>query len=146
MRQNVCTSQRGGIDYFTAFETEHACCVPRNPRATSPEASMVRDQPGAHIPRRVIKGGSTCAHPTTACVTGPRAAKARRSTHQELVFASAALSDQDRVARAGTDPETAPDLLWVPHLLICGHSPQGAAVSRGSGDFHDERTNSILAV
>jgi formylglycine-generating enzyme required for sulfatase activity len=51
-------------DYFTAFEgTEHACCVPRNPRATSPEASLVADQPGAHIPRKVIKGGSHLCAP-----------------------------------------------------------------------------------
>jgi formylglycine-generating enzyme len=50
-------------DYFTAFQTEHACCVPRNPRATNPEASLVPDQPGAHIPRRVIKGGSHLCAP-----------------------------------------------------------------------------------
>jgi formylglycine-generating enzyme len=51
-------------DYFTAFDgPEHACCVPRNPRANSPAASLVADEPGAHIPRRVIKGGSHLCAP-----------------------------------------------------------------------------------
>ena len=50
-------------DYFTAFQTEHACCVPRNPRSTSAEASLVPGQPDAHIPRRVIKGGSHLCAP-----------------------------------------------------------------------------------
>ena len=50
-------------DYFTAFQTEHACCVPRNPRATSPETSLVAGQPGAQIPRKVIKGGSHLCAP-----------------------------------------------------------------------------------
>jgi sulfatase modifying factor 1 len=52
-------------DYFMSFEAEgeHACCVPRNPRAASPEQSLVSDQPGAHIPRKVIKGGSHLCAP-----------------------------------------------------------------------------------
>jgi formylglycine-generating enzyme required for sulfatase activity len=52
-------------DFFTAFDSdgEHACCVPHNPRSASPEQSMVADQPGAHIPRRVIKGGSHLCAP-----------------------------------------------------------------------------------
>jgi sulfatase modifying factor 1 len=52
-------------DYFTAFGSgsEHSCCVPRNPRATSPQESLVAGQPGAHIPRRVIKGGSHLCAP-----------------------------------------------------------------------------------
>jgi sulfatase modifying factor 1 len=52
-------------DYFTAFESDgdHACCVPHNPRSASPEQSVVPDQPGAHIPRRVIKGGSHLCAP-----------------------------------------------------------------------------------
>jgi formylglycine-generating enzyme len=52
-------------DYFTVFGngSERACCVPRNPRATSPEDSLVADAPGAHIPRRVIKGGSHLCAP-----------------------------------------------------------------------------------
>jgi len=52
-------------DYFTDFEgsADHACCVPRNPRATSPEDSVVVDQPGGNIPRKVTKGGSHLCAP-----------------------------------------------------------------------------------
>jgi len=50
-------------DYFSAPAVHHACCVPRNPRVTSPEDSLVPGQPGAHIPRRVIKGGSHLCAP-----------------------------------------------------------------------------------
>ena len=41
----------------------HACCVPKNPRVTSAAGSLVPGQPGAHIPRRVIKGGSHLCAP-----------------------------------------------------------------------------------
>jgi formylglycine-generating enzyme required for sulfatase activity len=53
-------------DFFVAGAAraaEHACCVPRNPRVTSAEASLVPGEPGAHIPRRVIKGGSHLCAP-----------------------------------------------------------------------------------
>ena len=53
-------------DYFVArpaSHVEHACCAPRNPRVTSAEASLVPGEPGAHIPRRVIKGGSHLCAP-----------------------------------------------------------------------------------
>jgi formylglycine-generating enzyme required for sulfatase activity len=52
-------------DYFSTFDNDgrHACCVPHNPRSASPEGSLVPDQPGAHIPRRVIKGGSHLCAP-----------------------------------------------------------------------------------
>jgi len=50
-------------DYFVAERAAPACCVPRNPRVTSPEASLVPGEPGAHIPRRVIKGGSHLCAP-----------------------------------------------------------------------------------
>jgi formylglycine-generating enzyme required for sulfatase activity len=39
-------------------EAAKACCVPHNPRVASTDASFVAGAPGAHIPRRVIKGGS----------------------------------------------------------------------------------------
>jgi sulfatase modifying factor 1 len=47
-------------DWFTphADEVESPCCVPRNPRATSPAV-----HPGETIPRRVIKGGSHLCSP-----------------------------------------------------------------------------------
>ena len=53
-------------DYFVtgpAAQVQHACCTPRNPRVTSAEASLVPGEPGAHIPRRVIKGGSHLCAP-----------------------------------------------------------------------------------
>jgi formylglycine-generating enzyme len=48
-------------DFFTPRHPEDAakaCCVPHNPRVTSAAQSLVAGEPGAHIPRRVIKGGS----------------------------------------------------------------------------------------
>ena len=39
------------------------CTLPRNPRIETPEASYDLGQPGAHIPRRVIKGGSHLCAP-----------------------------------------------------------------------------------
>jgi formylglycine-generating enzyme len=48
-------------DYFGSFqrdEVAHACCAPGRPRSVTAEESMVPGQPGAHIARRVIKGGS----------------------------------------------------------------------------------------
>ena len=53
-------------DYFVtrpAAPAEHACCVPRNPRVTSAADSLVPGQPGADIPRQVIKGGSHLCAP-----------------------------------------------------------------------------------
>ena len=47
----------------TSPRIQHACCTPRNPRVTSAEASLVPGEPGAHIPRRVIKGGSHLCAP-----------------------------------------------------------------------------------
>jgi formylglycine-generating enzyme len=50
-------------DFYAAPAAHHACCVPRNPRVTSAEGSLAPGQPGAHIPRRVIKGGSHLCAP-----------------------------------------------------------------------------------
>ncbi len=54
-------------DYFAARPaagpSQRACCVPRNPRVTSAADSLVPGEPGAHIPRRVIKGGSHLCAP-----------------------------------------------------------------------------------
>ena len=41
-----------------------ACCVPRNPRVTARERSMVAGEPGASLPRKVIKGGSHLCAPS----------------------------------------------------------------------------------
>jgi formylglycine-generating enzyme len=52
-------------DWFTAqHETQHACCVPSNPRVTSDHGShAAEDEPGSRIPRKVIKGGSHLCAP-----------------------------------------------------------------------------------
>ena len=43
----------------------HPCCgPPTNPRVDSPDASYDTGRPGAHIPRRVIKGGSHLCAPS----------------------------------------------------------------------------------
>jgi formylglycine-generating enzyme len=51
-------------DYFEPRHPAAAspCCVPRNPRVTSP-ARIQPAGPGAHIPRRVTKGGSHLCAP-----------------------------------------------------------------------------------
>lgn len=53
-------------DFFTPHhsgEVVKPCCVPRNPRVESPEQSYMVNQPGANIPRKVIKGGSHLCAP-----------------------------------------------------------------------------------
>ena len=40
-----------------------ACCAPRNPRVTARARSMVAGEPGASLPRKVIKGGSHLCAP-----------------------------------------------------------------------------------
>lgn len=53
-------------DYYTPRHPDEArspCCVPRNPRVTAPDHSYAVGEPGAHIPRRVIKGGSHLCAP-----------------------------------------------------------------------------------
>jgi formylglycine-generating enzyme len=54
-------------DFFTPHhpdEVEKPCCVPRNPRVSSPDDSLAKAVPGSHIPRRVIKGGSHMCAPS----------------------------------------------------------------------------------
>lgn len=52
-------------DYFSkrSPDEERPCCVPTNPRVDSSEGSHALGQPGEHIPRRVIKGGSHLCAP-----------------------------------------------------------------------------------
>jgi formylglycine-generating enzyme len=53
-------------DYFRPRhpdDVDKPCCVPRNPRVPDPDASFGVGQPGAHIPRKVIKGGSHLCAP-----------------------------------------------------------------------------------
>jgi formylglycine-generating enzyme len=54
-------------DYFTPHhpaDAAEACCVPRNPRVTTRGASMIAGEPGAALPRKVIKGGSHLCAPS----------------------------------------------------------------------------------
>lgn len=41
-----------------------ACCAPRNPRVAAPGSARTTGEPGAHLPRRVIKGGSHLCAPS----------------------------------------------------------------------------------
>jgi sulfatase modifying factor 1 len=54
-------------DFFTPRHpdqaAEHPCCVPHNPRVTSPDHSYAVGQPGGRFPRRVTKGGSHLCAP-----------------------------------------------------------------------------------
>jgi formylglycine-generating enzyme required for sulfatase activity len=52
-------------DFFTPRHSGDlpACCLPHNPRVETPEDSYDRAQPGSHIPRRVVKGGSFLCAP-----------------------------------------------------------------------------------
>jgi sulfatase modifying factor 1 len=53
-------------DYFSPLhpnETAKAFCVPRNPRMDPPDGGHAVGEPGAHIPHRVIKGGSHLCAP-----------------------------------------------------------------------------------
>ena len=60
------TSGSGPSDFFTprhAEAVEHPCCAPHNPRVTIAGAELRPGQPGATIPRQVIKGGSHLCAP-----------------------------------------------------------------------------------
>ena len=53
-------------DFYSDWDVDggHLCCVPTNPRVSSPDQSFDTSDPGgAHIPRRVIKGGSHLCAP-----------------------------------------------------------------------------------
>jgi sulfatase modifying factor 1 len=53
-------------DFFApqhAAEAPKACCIPRNPRVDSAAQSYASGDPAAHIPRRVLKGGSHLCAP-----------------------------------------------------------------------------------
>jgi formylglycine-generating enzyme required for sulfatase activity len=53
-------------DFFRprhAEEPVKACCTPRNPRVESYEQNRTAHLPDAHIPRKVVKGGSHLCAP-----------------------------------------------------------------------------------
>ena len=68
-------------DYFAPHDHDgdeafRPCCVPQNPRVTDADRSLVAGEPGAHIPRRVIKGGSHLCAPNYCLRYRPAARQA----------------------------------------------------------------------
>ena len=67
-------------DFFTLRHPDgisQPCCVPHNPRATTPEqGTFAIGQPGANIPRRVMKGGSHLCAPNYCMRYRPAARQA----------------------------------------------------------------------
>ncbi|HEX6763053.1 MAG TPA: formylglycine-generating enzyme family protein [Gaiellaceae bacterium] len=64
-------------DFFSRRrEPVDACCAPHNPRVASPDESFATGQPGGHIPRRVIKGGSHLCAPNYCLRYRPAARQA----------------------------------------------------------------------
>ena len=62
MARDVWEWTSGYFAAQSAGRVQPGCCAARNPRVTSAGASLIPGQPGAHIPRRVLKGGSfACA-------------------------------------------------------------------------------------
>jgi sulfatase modifying factor 1 len=54
-------------DYFTPrhpADAVDACCIPRNPQVTARERSKIAGEPGGHLARKVIKGGSHLCAPS----------------------------------------------------------------------------------
>ena len=68
-------------DFFTqrdSAEPDSPCCVPVNPRVTSPEGShAAAGQPGERFPRKVIKGGSHLCAPNYCLRYRPAARQAQ---------------------------------------------------------------------
>jgi formylglycine-generating enzyme len=62
-------------DYFTPSHAR-SCCAPHNPRVNSPDQSLAVGEPGAHIPRKVIKGGSYLCAPNYCLRYRPAARQA----------------------------------------------------------------------
>ena len=63
-------------DYFAAQPAHQGCCAPPDPRGVTAEASVVHDQAGAGVPRRVIKGGSHLCAPNYGLRYRPAARQA----------------------------------------------------------------------
>ena len=66
-------------DFYTpshAAAPDRPCCAPHNPRVTSDEHSRVADEPGASIPRKIIKGGSHLCAPNYCLRYRPAARQA----------------------------------------------------------------------
>jgi formylglycine-generating enzyme required for sulfatase activity len=54
-------------DYFAPrhpADAVDACCIPRSPQVTAEERSKIASEPGGHLARKVIKGGSHLCAPS----------------------------------------------------------------------------------
>ena len=58
-------------------DADHACCIPRNPRVTASHQIRPAAEPGSHLPRRVIKGGSHLCAPNYCLRYRPAARQAQ---------------------------------------------------------------------
>ena len=58
-------------------DADHACCIPRNPRVTASHQIRPAGEPGSHLPRRVIKGGSHLCAPNYCLRYRPAARQAQ---------------------------------------------------------------------
>jgi len=69
-------------DYYRARPADaaaHPCCAPSDPRVDGPDGSYDESEPGgAHIPRRVIKGGSHLCAPSYCRRYRPAARQAQQ--------------------------------------------------------------------
>ncbi|MGI8695669.1 MAG: formylglycine-generating enzyme family protein, partial [Mycobacteriales bacterium] len=67
-------------DFYRArHEAAHPCCAPANPRVLSPKGSYDAAEPGgAHVARRVIKGGSHLCSPSYCLRYRPAARQAQQ--------------------------------------------------------------------
>jgi sulfatase modifying factor 1 len=66
-------------DWFVLRDSDEAaspCCAPRTRSGATPEESLAIGQPGAHIPRKVIKGGSHLCAPNYCLRYRPAARQA----------------------------------------------------------------------
>jgi formylglycine-generating enzyme required for sulfatase activity len=66
-------------DYFSdqhVAGVANPCCVPRNPRVSMPDDSYAVGEPGEHLPRKVIKGGSHLCAPNYCLRYRPAARQA----------------------------------------------------------------------
>jgi formylglycine-generating enzyme required for sulfatase activity len=67
-------------DWFTSRhsdEVDSPCCVPRNPRVTTSDASYDAGAPGEQFPRKVVKGGSHLCAPNYCLRYRPSARQAQ---------------------------------------------------------------------
>ena len=67
-------------DWFTFRHPDAVdgpCCVPKNPRVTSPDASYDVGSPGEQFPRKVVKGGSHLCAPNYCLRYRPSARQAQ---------------------------------------------------------------------